>query len=288
MILDYFKRLTKHLNDSTSHNHAVLETLNDLNGKIESLGQEVKGLKALQEVEPVVESPNNLVVSRSDLVEQKEGILQIDNAVHNVADRLEFVREELMFELRVKTGSFKDKTETVNIESKVLSSDKYDSGIRRINVGCGHVQIEGYINVDAREIPGVDIISSASELPFKDGELEEIYCAHLAEHFTELELKRIILPHWFSKIREGGQLHIVVPDAHSMIKDYIAGEMSFEDLRKVTYGAQDYEGDFHYTMFTTDSLTQLLIEAGFDSASVVEDNRKNGLCREMELIAQKV
>jgi predicted SAM-dependent methyltransferase len=288
LILDYFKRLTKHLNDSTSHNHAVLETLNDLNGKIETLGQEVKGLKALQEVEPVVESPNNLVVSRSDLVEQKEGILQIDNAVHNVADRLEFVREELMFELRVKTGSFKDKTETVNIESKVLSSDKYDSGIRRINVGCGHVQIDGYINVDAREIPGVDIISSASELPFKDGELEEIYCAHLAEHFTELELKKIILPHWFSKIREGGQLHIVVPDAHSMIKDYIAGEMSFEDLRKVTYGAQDYEGDFHYTMFTTDSLTQLLIEAGFDSASVVEDNRKNGLCREMELIAQKV
>lgn len=288
MILNYFKRLTQHFNDSVTHNKTVLEVLDGLNNKVDLLGGEVERLKKIQVSIQERHLENELAEVKDGLASQKLSLHQIDHTVHTVADRLEFVREELMFELRVKTGSFKDKTESASIESKVINSEKFDAGVRSINVGCGHVQVEGYINVDAREIPGVDVIASAQDLPFADESLQEIYCAHLAEHFTELELKRIIFPHWFSKISKNGQLRIVVPDAHSMINDYVSGTMSFEDLRKVTYGAQDYDGDFHYTMFTTASLTQLLTEAGFSHVSVVEDNRKNGLCREMELIANKV
>jgi hypothetical protein len=72
-----------------------------------------------------------------------------------------------------------------------------------------------------------------------------------------------------------------------MINDYINGEMPFEDLRKVTFGAQDYEGDFHYNMYSISTLTELLNKAGFHDITVIEDNRKNGLCREMEVIARK-
>lgn len=211
----------------------------------------------------------------------------IDEQLNKVTDRLEFVREELLFELRVKTGSFKDNTNQDKIKARILNSSKLDAGIKRINIGCGHIQPEGYINVDAREIPGVDIISSAGELPFENNLLDEIYCSHLIEHFTELELRRVILPHWWQKLNSKGILRITVPDAQSMMNAYMNGEMSFEDLRKVTYGAQDYEGDFHYTMFTVASLKELLTNAGFSHVELVEDNRINGLCREMELIAYK-
>ncbi|MDA8519144.1 hypothetical protein NNO03_22495, partial [Citrobacter sp. Igbk 16] len=149
----------------------------------------------------------------------------------------------------------------------------------------GHVQPEGYINVDARQLPGIDVICDAGNLFFDDQSLDEIYSAHLIEHFTEVELSRVILPNWLSKLKKGGVLRIVTPDANSMINDYVQGIMSFEDLRKVTYGAQDYEGDFHYNMFSVDYLIDILSNVGFTNVELIEDNRRNGLCREMELIA---
>lgn len=42
---------------------------------------------------------------------------------------------------------------------------------------------------------------------------------------------------------------------------YLAGEYPFEQLREVTFGGQDYDGDFHYNTLTTG--TKLLKEAGF-------------------------
>lgn len=210
-----------------------------------------------------------------------------DNVVKAVQGRIEFVREELLFEMRAKDNSFKDRAER-EIETNILSDKKFcQDGLRKINVGCGHIQPAGYINVDARELPGVDVICEAGQLPFEDGCLEEIYSSHLIEHFTEFELMRKILPHWKSKLKIGGYLRIVMPDAVSMINDYVHGNMSFDDLKKVTFGAQDYEGDFHYNMFSIASLTDILVKSGFHNVEIVEDNRKNGLCREMEIIAKK-
>ncbi|WP_148258821.1 class I SAM-dependent methyltransferase [Pantoea ananatis] len=212
----------------------------------------------------------------------------LEHKLSSLQDRLEFIREELMFEFRIKTGTLTDRDNKNKIETKVISLDKYEKlGFRKINIGCGHIQPEGYINVDARELPGVDVICSADDLCFEDDSLEEIYASHLIEHFTNVELTRLIIPHWFKKLKTNGILRLVTPDADSMIKDYVDCNMTFDDLRKVTYGAQDYEGDFHYNMFTVDSLTSILKNAGFKDVVLAENNRKNGLCREMEIYAIK-
>ncbi|BBR59517.1 MULTISPECIES: class I SAM-dependent methyltransferase [Enterobacteriaceae] len=217
----------------------------------------------------------------------KTGLDAQDLKTDGLVNRIEFVREELLFEMRVKNDTFKDKN-VRKIETKIISDEKYkEHGLRKINIGCGHIQPEGYINVDARALPGVDVTCEASELPFDDNCLEEIFSSHLVEHFTEFELLRKILPHWKSKLQEGGIIRVVLPDAVSMIKDFNNGEMSFDDLRKVTFGAQDYEGDFHYNMYSFASLTELLIKAGFHDVTLIVDNRKNGLCREMEVTAKK-
>lgn len=255
----------------------------------ESAGQQIKEIiSKLNNIDAVLEKKlmsEDVYDSIKILLDEKQNA--INEHLNGIAGRLEFVREEILFELMVKTETFKDKVNTNTIKSKVIDSKKFDVGIKRVNIGCGHIQPEGYINVDAREIPGVDIISSASELPFENDLLDEIYCSHLLEHFTELELKRVILPHWWSKLNAEGILRIIVPDAQSMMNAYMNGEMNFDDLRKVTYGAQDYGGDFHYTMFTVNSLKKLLVNAGFSPVELIEDNRINGLCREMELIAYK-
>ncbi|QGY57620.1 hypothetical protein PAASB05_06825 [Pantoea agglomerans] len=276
-IIDVISRLE---NKVTSLDEKVLS----VDAKVENLNHKIASID--DKFDAVNEEKSQLIPVEIDQADDKSAV--IEQLVHNLQDRLEFVREEFMFELRLKTGTLTDRDNKKEIETKIISSDKFDNlGWRKINIGCGHVQPEGYINVDARELPGVDVICSASDLVFDDEALEEIYAAHLIEHFTELELTRVIFPHWYKKLKTGGVLKLVTPDADSMIKDYVSGTMSFDDLRKVTYGAQDYEGDFHYIMFSVDSLKKMLTDAGFTTVTLVEDNRKNGLCREMEVLAIK-
>ena len=68
-----------------------------------------------------------------------------------------------------------------------------------------------------------------------------------------------------------------------MIKLYVSGEYAYAKLREVTFGAQDYEGDFHYNMFTTSSLTKLLEEAGLSDVDIIREGDVNGDCFEFEL-----
>lgn len=205
-----------------------------------------------------------------------------------VEHRLEVVRREVLFELRYgrqETGSAR----AASPEAKILDQAKLDAmgSELRLNVGSGSLAADGYLNVDLREIVGVDVVAEVGDLPFDDGSVEEVRSAHVLEHFPEEELRRRVLPHWVAKLRPGGTLRAVVPDALSMVEACSKGAMRFEDLREVTFGAQDYEGDFHFTMFSVGSLTTLLEGAGLCEVEVVEAGRRNGLCLEMELVARK-
>ena len=157
----------------------------------------------------------------------------------------------------------------------------------RLNLGCGLIPIASYFNIDARELPGVDMIAEARSLPFCPGTVAEIYAAHLVEHFTEAELKSVVLPGWHRILRTGGLLRIVVPDAEGMIQAFSRGQCPFENLREVTFGSQDYPGNYHYTMFSRESLRGLLRSSGFAVGEYTAVGRPNGLCLEMEINAAK-
>jgi predicted SAM-dependent methyltransferase len=157
----------------------------------------------------------------------------------------------------------------------------------RLNLGCGNKPIPEYLNVDERELDSVDLIADVRSVPFPAGTVAEIYAAHLIEHFTEPDLKLRVLPAWRALLGPGGVLHIVTPDAVGMIEAFTRGDYPFESLRTVTYGGQDYPGNFHYTMFSRESLRSILHEAGFIAGEYIALARPNGLCLEMELKAVK-
>ncbi len=155
----------------------------------------------------------------------------------------------------------------------------------RINLGCGHIALPDYLNVDQRDLPGIDLVTSVDRLPFEAGEVEEIYSAHLLEHFPQEAMRRRLLPYWASLLRPGGIFRAVTPDAAAMLKAMTTGTYDFEEFREVLFGAQDYEGDYHYNLFTPESLAQLLEEAGFHHIRVLAAGRRNGKCFEFELTA---
>ncbi len=202
-------------------------------------------------------------------------------------ERLEFVRKELMFELRYHGG---ERVEAEPAEPRVVDAGRVDAlssdGGPRLNLGCGHLPMDGYVNVDMRELPGVDVVAPVDSLPFDDGTVAEVFSAHVLEHFPEEQLKRL-LPYWYAKLRPGGVFRAVVPDAVSMIEGFSAGTIPFEDLRAVLYGGQEYEGDFHFTAFSPATLGALLEEAGFVDVEVEASGRVNDISLELQIAGRR-
>jgi hypothetical protein len=202
-------------------------------------------------------------------------------------DRVEFVRQETLFELRaaVKAGA------PAAVHPEVVNAAKLDAmkaaGAVRLNVGCGHVIEAEYLNVDSRRLPGVDVVADASALQFEPGSVAELYSSHLLEHFPLEQLRRVVLPHWLGLLRPGGILRAIVPDAEGMVAAYAKGELSFEHLREVTFGLQEYEGDFHFNMFSRGALKELLESVGLVDVAYAFTGRRNGHCLDMEIRAAK-
>lgn len=217
-----------------------------------------------------------------------DSITRAEQRLAAVEQRVEHARKELLFELRYG-GRDRGVLDAV-VEPKVLNPDKVErmGGDLRLNLGSGAFAVEGYLNVDVREIEGVvDVVAELHNLPFEPGSVSEMFSSHVLEHFPEEELVRRLLPYWVGLLKPGGRFRAVVPDAEAMMRAWNEGRMTFEEIRTVTFGEQEYEGDFHFTMFTPDSLAAHLEQAGLTDVEVVAQGRRNGLCFEMELQARR-
>jgi hypothetical protein len=197
--------------------------------------------------------------------------------------RVETVRFEMLNELRYG----KPVDGRPSIEPRILNPVALEAAPLRVNIGAGHVPMDGYVNVDMRELPGIDVVATVDELPFEAETLDEIYSSHTLEHFPHEVLRRQLLPYWIKLLRPGGSLTTVAPDLEAMSGDYARGDTSFDDFREVLYGAQEYEGDTHFTGFTPESFSALLLEAGLTDPVTVACDRQNGKCKEFEITARK-
>lgn len=250
--------------------------------ELAELRRELRTLR--EQLEQTLDGPDLLAPLAAAMDGLASQVEEARQTARQAQDRVEFVRTETLLE--VKYGR-KLQADGHRVASRILDQPKIDAagGQLRLNIGAGHLPRDGFVNVDVRELPGIDVVADVMDLPFGPGEVHEIRSEHLLEHFPEERLRRELLPYWRSLLGRGGRLTAVVPDTTTMLSRHAAGEMSFEDLRQVLFGGQEYEGDFHFTAFTQDSLAALLQEAGFAEVKTLEAGRRNGLCFEMEVLA---
>ena len=76
----------------------------------------------------------------------------------------------------------------------------------RLNLGSGNRPLEGFVNVDARELPTVDTVADVRSLPFSDGSAIEIEASSLLEHFRNPyevldEIYRVLAPDGIVRVR---------------------------------------------------------------------------------------
>lgn len=178
-------------------------------------------------------------------------------------------------------------------EPQIIDPERYQQRLAelapdlRVNLGCGEKPLPGYINADFRPVPDADIAADVRRLPFEPASLAEIASAHLVEHFREHQLRVVIVPYWRELLRPGGLLRIICPNWAAMLERLNDGRMSLATFKLLTFGGQDYEGDDHFAMYTPETLSALLREAGFTTVELAATDRMNGLCPEMEVLAYR-
>ncbi len=276
----------------SQHMPTVLNAISSTNGSARLLRREVDAIdRRLQSYEGRTDEhlrrlDGHVRDELWPLMAKAEGLVDLARTVGWLLERVETVRAEMLHEVQYGARSVappKDAPIEIVNPSALEPSD----GSLRLNIGCGHVPLDGYVNVDMRSLPGVDVVAPVDALPFDPGSLTEIFSAHVLEHFPQEQLERQLLPYWWGLLRAGGVFRSVVPDVTAMMEQYQAGDITFEAFRLVAYGGQEYEGDFHHTAFTPDSLTSLLADAGFVDTELVERGRVNGACLEFELSARR-
>lgn len=115
----------------------------------------------------------------------------------------------------------------------------------RLNLGCGHVQPDGWVNIDgsnraklAHYLPWIDkalvragvlrptefstktqIANLKKKLPYKTASVQAIYCGELLEHFKPSDVD-YLLAQCIRILRPGGCFRCCVPDVHAFWKKY--------------------------------------------------------------------
>lgn len=175
----------------------------------------------------------------------------------------------------------------------------------RLDLGCGMHKLPGHIGVDKLKLPGVDVVldfenagfgihgmmndgrimTDASQWPWKDEEVGEVYCSHCLEHLTPKarinffnEIQRILVlggkatiitPHWQSG-RAYGDLTHVWPPVTEFFYLYLDRHWRLENAIHLdaTVDPCGFDCDLSATLsvdHNVDNLTAVLMKGNFNS-----------------------
>ena len=131
----------------------------------------------------------------------------------------------------------------------------------KLHVGCGGVNIPGYINIDIQNGPAVEIIADARDLPFEHCSANTIYSCCVLEHFSRHEWISV-LAHWFDILEPDGILRLSVPDFKACCEEYWNSH-NINLLFGLIVGGQKDEYDRHGVIFDFEYLSKKLSGVGF-------------------------
>jgi predicted SAM-dependent methyltransferase/uncharacterized coiled-coil protein SlyX len=240
----------------------------------------------------LLETRKDIERQQNELTQARAEAEQFRQELRSLADRIEFSRREVLFELAHGSGSAETRAQrNERLEPRIIAREKLAAaqaaGDIRLNLGSGHIPLPGYLNVDRRELPGVDIVADVDHLPFEAGTVNEIFSAHVVEHFPQERMRRQLLPYWRDLLCQGSVFRAITADASAMIAAAGQHSYKFDDFRELLFGSQDYDGDYHYNLFTPESMRGMLEEAGFRDIEVPVSGRRNGKCFEFEIVAAR-
>jgi len=134
----------------------------------------------------------------------------------------------------------------------------------KLHLGCGKKFINDFINIDIRDIEGIDIVDDITKLnDFDENTVDLIYVSHVLEHFGRHKYKQV-LSRWYQLLKPNGILRIAIPDFEKIV-EYYSETKNLKSLLGLLYGGQDYPENFHYCIWDYETISKDLLEIGFYS-----------------------
>lgn len=132
----------------------------------------------------------------------------------------------------------------------------------KLHLGCGEKHIDGFINIDSRNLKGVDLVDDISKLEsIESGSVDLIYACHVLEHFGRHKYMDVI-KRWYVLLKPGGVIRISIPDFEAVCEHYNENK-DVSVLRGFLYGGQNYAENYHYCTWDFKSIVKDLNSVGF-------------------------
>lgn len=126
----------------------------------------------------------------------------------------------------------------------------------RLNIGCGPNYKQGWVNIDRFEDVHADLHASIFNLPYKDDEVDDVYCGHVLEH-VRLQDVAGALREVYRVLKVGGRLCVVGPDVTRM------QDMNDAQRHDLIYGSLSHDFDVHWWGCCEPLVIHFMEEAGF-------------------------
>lgn len=143
--------------------------------------------------------------------------------------------------------------------------------MKKLNLGCGEDIRRGYINIDARHGPGVDLVLDITrKLPFADGSVGEVIAYDVLEHLIEADQEKLLVEIG-RVLAKNGVLKVRMPDIEA-IWEQMADDP--ETRNWFLYGDTEKQGIWgaHKTGHTLLSIATTFRMCGFKIVKYASEN----------------
>src|SRR5262249_26615068 len=169
-----------------------------------------------------------------------------------------------------------------------LNEARYGRELRRyckdrngllLNIGCGQLTPDGWVNADRQPIPGRSFYLDVRKgLPLSNGSARHIHCEHFLEHLECGEAERF-LSECARVLEHGGTMRVIVPDLEKDITAYSKNDNSFFEALRFLGGAvepietkglicnQMFHGGDHKIAWDFETLQHIALRCGFSDVS---------------------
>ncbi len=143
---------------------------------------------------------------------------------------------------------------------------------KKLHLGCGSNIINGFINIDAAYMPGVDIVDNVQHLrKFENNSIDLIYASNVLEHLGRWNYKQALL-RWYDLLKPKGILRLSVPDFNALCEYYIETK-DLKTMYCALYGGQDTVYNYHYWCWDYEILSEELLGIGFKNIHRYDRNK---------------
>ncbi|MBD3176715.1 MAG: glycosyltransferase [Armatimonadia bacterium] len=145
----------------------------------------------------------------------------------------------------------------------------------RVEIGCGDRPRPGFIHVDPRPLPHVEVLGTLQDIPLPNGCADETFAAHVIEHVPEAELGQAIRE-LRRVLKPGGRVLLRGPDVLRQYGWFAEGGCDADALDLMIGGHQDHSENVHRSWHTAERVAELLHRHGFEGARILDPDRDDG------------